>query len=186
MLEWFDASAAQFDICTQSFDTRPIAVMNYGKSYFLCPPFDDNRTDLPFHPLFCSCSNYHFRRIGIVCVPLKNCVTEFRFCLKLSSFYCYANANAKLRKRFMSLWPTHRVQKKVTVFCLVFDLHIVKRTIPAAQKMFPLSSSTFFSTMTMEKKRTRVPYRMNGTTKRSTQKKNIQTETDDDQNKTKK
>lgn len=47
--------------------------------------FGDNgatQTDWPsMRRLFCECSNYHFRRIDSVCVPLTSCVTESRFCL---------------------------------------------------------------------------------------------------------
>lgn len=109
MARMVNASAVQCNICihcTQSVDPRPIGVMNYGKSYFVSTASPDPMTkgpgDRPSSPIsivFAKRSDYHFRRIDSTAVPFGNCVTEFRFCVKLSSFYCYASSKERERGR---------------------------------------------------------------------------------------
>lgn len=106
-----------------AIDTRPIGWLcaicwSYELWKIIFPlllPFGDNvatQMDWPsLRPLFCECSNYHFRRIDSVCVPLRNCVTESRFCLHrvVAVLLCVCE------KKGLCVYDCRK--KNVTVFC---------------------------------------------------------------------
>lgn len=115
--EWFirfNASAAQFGICTQSSTQGQSELWIMKNLIFSRTLHTVTKTDRPsLHPLFCPRPNYHFRRIDNISAieKLRNWISLL---FELSSYFFTARQGRE-RKRFMRLWLTVRM-KKVTVF----------------------------------------------------------------------
>lgn len=137
-----DASATQSGHM-HTIDARPIAVMNYGKSYFLSFlrwRFRNNGIDL--RCIHCSVHVWAATFVeSTPFMPLKHCITEFRFCLNCRHF-------TVMRGKGLCVYDCRKTNITVSFLSTrTLSLRLHTDTIPAARRnsppFFP-SFETFF------------------------------------------